>query len=128
LTFHIGNQHANQINNVGRDQFVAGGQHGATVNLADAQAAAQALRYALRQLTVPDVVRDELERQAAAVALDLASGTPDPERLAGRLERVTTLLGRLGALATTGAALTGPLSTLGHWLGPAGAALLRLLP
>ena len=128
MTFHIGNQHANQINNVGRDQFVTGGQHGVTVGLADAQAAAQALRYALRQLTVPAVVRDELEQEAAAVALDLASGTPDQDRVAGRLERVTTMLGRFGALATTGAALTGPLSTLGHWLGPAGAALLRLLP
>ena len=128
MTFHSGNQHANQINNVGRDQFVSGGQHGAAIELAGAQAAAQALRYALRQLTVPAVVRDELEQEAAAVALDLASGTPDPQRLAGRLERVTALLGRFGALATTGAALTGPLSTLGHWLGPAGAALLRLLP
>lgn len=122
------NPNAHRINNVGREQFVTGGEHGAAIALADAQAAAQALRFALRQLTVPPVVREELEHDAAAVALDLASGAPDPDRVAGRLERLTTMLARFGALASTGVSLTGPLSTLGHWLGPSGAALLRLLP
>ena len=128
MTFHIGDQHANQINNVGRDQIVSGGQHGAAVALEDAQAAVQALRRALGQLVVPSVVREDLDQEAAAVALDLASGHPDPGRVAGRLERLTALLGRFGALAAAGATLTGPLSTLGHWLGPAGTTLLRLLP
>jgi len=128
MTFHIGDQHANQINNVGGDQFIAGGQHGAVIELSDAQAAAQALRRALRRAPVPPVVRDEIEQDAAAVALDLASAQPDQARIAARLERLTALLSRFGALAGAGAALTGPLSTLGHWLGPAGSALLRLLP
>jgi len=128
MTFHIGDQHANQINNVGHDQIITGGQHGSAVAIEDAQAAVHALRRVLGQLTVPAVVRDEVEQEAAAVAVDLASGVPDPGRIAGRLERLTALLGRFGALAGAGAALTGPLSTLGHWLGPAGVTLLRLLP
>ncbi|GIF00485.1 hypothetical protein [Paractinoplanes rishiriensis] len=75
----------------------------------------------LEQLNLPAVA------DAAAVERELAAAHPDAGQVAGRLERLTRELNRWGALAGAGASLTGPLQTLGRWLGPAGATLLALL-
>jgi hypothetical protein len=128
MVFNIGNQQAGQINMAGRDQYNLGGQHGSIVSVADAHAAVEALRVALHHVDLPPGVSDQVRRDVAAVERDLDSRTPDREQVAGRLERLTKALGRCGALAGAGVSLVGPLTTLGRWLGPAGAAVLGLLP
>jgi hypothetical protein len=123
MVFNINNQHAAQINMAGRDQYTTG----PVVGLGDAVAAARALRAALDRTALPPGVHEQVREDAAAVERDLAGGAPDPGQAARRLERVTKALSRYGALASAGAALVGPLDTLGRWLGPAGTALLALL-
>lgn len=127
MVFNIGNQQAGQINMAGRDQYNYGGQQGSVVSVGEARGAAQALRAALGTADLPPAVREDLRQEAAAVERDLATPEPDRGRVADRLERMTRTLGRMGALAAAGASLVGPLATLGHWLGPAGATLLGLL-
>jgi hypothetical protein len=128
MVFNIGNQEAGQINMAGRDQYNSGGQHGAVISVADAHTAVQAVWAALQRMHLPPRLRDQLHQDVAAVERSLASATPDRAQVAGRLERLTRALGRCGALAGAGASVVAPLTTLGRWLGPAGAALLGLLP
>jgi uncharacterized membrane protein len=128
MVFNIGNQQAGQINMAGRDQYNSGGQHGAVISVADAHAAVQAVWASLQNANLPPTVRDQLQQDVAAVERNLASAAPDRAQVAGRLERLTKTLGRYGALTAAGASLVTPLTTLGRWLGPAGAALLGLLP
>lgn len=127
MVFNIGNQQAGQINMAGRDQYNYGGQHGSMISVGEARDAALALRAALEAAHLPPAERAELRHEAAQVERELTTPDPDRERVAGRLERMTRTLGRLGALAGAGASLIGPLTVLGHWLGPAGATLLGLL-
>jgi hypothetical protein len=126
MVFNINNQNAAQINMAGRDQYNTGPQ-GTVVGLGDAYAAAQALRAAVGQVDLPPGIREQVREDAVAVERELAAGAPDREQSAGRIERLTRSLSRCGALASAGAALVGPLTTLGRWLGPAGAAVLSLL-
>jgi hypothetical protein len=124
VVFNINSQNAAQINMAGRDQY----NTGPVVGLGDAVAAARALRAALGQAPLPPGVREQVWDDASAVERELAGGAPDPQQTAGRLERITETLSRYGALASAGTALVGPLVTIGRWLGPAGTALLGLLP
>lgn len=90
--------------------------------------AARALLSAVRRVDLPSDLRDHVLNDVAAVEEAIAGGAPAPQEVAGRLDRVTRALSRAGALAAAGAGLVGPLTTLGRWLGPAGAAVLALLP
>jgi hypothetical protein len=126
MVFNIHNQNAAQINMAGRDQHNTGPQN-TIVGLPDAYAAAQALRTAVGQVNLPAGIREQVWQDVVAVERELATGAPDQQQSAGRIERLTEALGRCGALASAGAALIGPLTTLGRWLGPAGAAVLSLL-
>jgi hypothetical protein len=124
VAINVGNQQAGQINNVEGTQHLSGGhQQFIAVSSAEARAAAQTLSAVLRDLRVSDGLRQD----ADALQRELAAAEPDRARVAGRLERMTGELRRLGALAGAGASLIAPLTTLGRWLGPAGAALLSLL-
>jgi hypothetical protein len=128
MVFNIHNQQAGQINISGRDQYNFGGQQGAVVSQADARAAARMLWDAVQHVDLPPEVRAQVLHDAAAVERDLAGPSPDGQQAAGRLERLTKALSGAGAFAAAGASLIGPLTTLGRWLGPAGSALLGLLP
>ena len=127
MTFHIGQQNAGVINNTEGDQIIHGGQRGTFVSADPAQALA-ALRAALSDVSLPaqtaEVVKSRLDDAAAAIE----RAEPDKAGAAGPLERATEALKSTGALAAAGAALIGPLTTLGRWLGPLGAGLLQLLP
>ncbi|MBL7257503.1 hypothetical protein [Paractinoplanes lichenicola] len=128
MAINVGNQNAGQINNVEGTQNLSGQNlYAPVVATADAQAAAQLLHATLQQLNLPAGVGELLRRDAEAVQRDLAAGEPNRAETARRLERITNELGRLGALAETGAKLVGPLQTLGRWLGPVGATLLSHL-
>lgn len=128
MVFNIGNQTGGVISNVARDQHVTGGQHGTAISIADAKSAARALTAALERIDLPADVGSAVREQASEVQRELDRPEPDRERVAGRLERLTRALAGAGALATAGAGLIGPLTTLAHWLGSVGAPLLRLLP
>ena len=117
MAIHVGSQNAGQINNVEGTRHISGGQVVTTVTIADAVAAAHAVRLALHNVSLPAAVSDRLHQDAAALEQDLAACAPDRGRVAGRLERITTELNRWGALAGAGAALEGPLRTLAGWLG-----------
>ena len=70
------------------------------------------------------VTTAEASHQLDEVEAELRSRQPDPERVAGQLEKLTRLLVAAGPLA----AAAGPLQTLANWLGTFGSAVLRLLP
>ena len=128
MAFNIHNQTAGQISNVDGNQYNFGGQQNSVVSHGDAHAAALALLAAVQRVGLPPEALAYALQDITAVERDLAGGRPDPQQAAGRLERLTRGLSRTGALAAAGASLIGPLTTLGRWLGPAGAAVLSLLP
>lgn len=131
MTFNIGSQSGGIINNVGGDQNVEGGQQGVQITHADARAALDALRAGIGATDLGRATPLEVEEIGHGLDVvdhELAEASPDPATIVDRLERVTRILTRTGALAASGAALVGPLTTLGQWLGPLGASLLRMLP
>jgi hypothetical protein len=120
MAFNIGNQQANQINNVEGNQYLHGGQHAVVVTTDDARRLATELRRAL-----PDAVLSRTDAHAARAAIDeidagLAGTQPDRGRVAGGVDRLTRLLSAAGALAGAGAALAAPLSGLAGWIGGLG--------
>lgn len=101
--------------NVGRDQV--------TVSLTGD---IDALGVALETLPLTDLQRAEASRALAAFQA-AATGTPNKQTASSHLSRFTTVLRDAGALAKAGAALIEPLTRIGRWLGPVGAAILTLL-
>jgi hypothetical protein len=128
MTFNIGSQNAGIINNVAGDQHITGQQYGTLVTTEDARRALGDLRGAV---TTAGLGRDTAAGAHADVAeMDevLRAERPDKRRFAGALERLTRLLSAAGSLATSGAALLGPLHALAGWLGTLGGPILALLP
>jgi hypothetical protein len=128
MTFNIGSQSGGVINNVAGDQHITGQQYGTLVTTEDARRALGDLRGAV---TTAGLGRDAAAGAHAHVAeMDAAlqAGQPDKPRFAGALERLTRLLAAAGSLATSGAALLGPLHALAGWLGALGGPILALLP
>lgn len=102
--------------NVGRDQV--------TVTLTGD---IDALGAALETLPLTDLQRAEASRALAAFQAAAATSSPNKQTATSHLRRFTTVLRDAGALATAGAALIEPLTRIGRWLGPIGAAVLTLL-
>jgi hypothetical protein len=128
MTFNIGSQSGGVINNVAGDQHITGQQHGTLVTTEDARRALGELRHAvgtagLGEATAADAHADVAEMDAA-----LQAEQPDRPRFARVLERLTRLLAAAGSLASSGAALIGPLHALAGWLGALGGPILSLLP
>ena len=128
MTFNIGSQNGGVINNVAGDQHITGQQHGTLVTTEDARRALGELRHAvgtagLGEATAADAHADVAEMDAA-----LQAEQPDRPRFARVLERLTRLLAAAGSLASSGAALIGPLHALAGWLGTLGGPILSLLP
>jgi hypothetical protein len=128
MTFNIGNQSGGIVNNVGRDQFNYGGQQAIVVPLEAAFRAVDDLRTAIRAARLDPAAtaraRAEIEELDRAMH---AAPEPDRPAAATTVERLTTQLGRAGALATAGASLIGPLRTIAGWLGPLGERVLQIL-
>ncbi|WP_066374987.1 hypothetical protein [Herbidospora mongoliensis] len=121
MTFNIGNQHAANINNVGGDQTIHGGQRG-TVHAGEPNDWAQSLVTRLRALGLQDEAAE-----AELIRAELARSQPDREAVATRLERLTGALTSAGAIAQAGQSLHGPLSALAGWLGALGAPVMQAL-
>lgn len=127
MVFNIGSQSGGVINNVAGDQTVSGTQHGVQVSLGEARSAVEALRVALEHTslqTLSPEQREAVHEDVEAIAGELEAQEPAPERVKPRFERLTRLLKDAGALAGAGAALLGPLTALGRWIGTLGVALL----
>ena len=124
MSFHIGTQNAGVVNNVGRDQHIAGGQQGTLVVTPEVREALEALRTTVASADLDGRQSREATRQLDEIEAAVGSATPEPERVAGPLEKLTRLLVAAGPLA----AAVGPLQTLAGWLGQLGAGVLQLLP
>jgi hypothetical protein len=124
MSFNIGTQNAGIVNNVGRDQHVTGGQQGVLVVTPEVRQALQTLRSTVASAPLDGARNREAHRQLDEIDAAVGSATPEPERVAGPLEKLTRLLVAVGPIA----AAVGPLQTLAGWLGQLGAGVLRLLP
>jgi hypothetical protein len=83
-----------------------------------------ALGAVLKRLRLTGDERADAERQLVAARAAVEKG---PDQAAVPLRRFTEILKGAGALASAGAALVEPLTRIGRWLGPLGAAVLQLL-
>jgi hypothetical protein len=128
MTFNIGNQNAANINNVGRDQHITGGQTGIVVTSEQALQAVADLRAGVTATRLDPAPSAAVETELREIEAGLRQPEPDRTRIAPRLERLTRILLAAGSLASAGSALVGPLGTLAHWLGALGAPILGLLP
>ncbi|MEU4392652.1 hypothetical protein [Kribbella sp. NPDC023855] len=128
MTFNIGNQNAGNINNVGRDQHVTGGQTGIVVTSEQALQALAELRAGVKTTRLDPVSSIAAEKELREIETDMRQPKPDRTRIAPKVERLTRILLAAGSLVSAGSALVGPLGMLAHWLGALGAPILNLLP
>jgi hypothetical protein len=119
--FNIGNQQAGQIYNAGRDQTIEGN---VGTFSAEAVHAIADLRSALDAVPLTAADRAEAERALDEAHEQAARPEPDKGKVASAVERAVELERGAGEVA---AELAGPIKTLATWLGPAGAALLKLV-
>ena len=128
MTFNIGSQSGGVINNVAGDQHISGQQHGTLSTTDDARRALGALRDGVTTAGLGEATAADAHAHVAEMDAALQTGQPDRPRFARALERLTRLLAAAGSLATSGAALLGPLHALAGWLGTLGGPILALLP
>ncbi|WP_371402784.1 hypothetical protein OHA10_33450 [Kribbella sp. NBC_00662] len=128
MTFNIGNQNAANINNVGRDQHITGGQTGIVVTPEQAWQAYAELRAGIEATRLDPASSVAADKELAEVESGLRRPEPDRARIATRLERLTRLLLAAGSLASAGSALVKPIRILAQFLGVLGAPILGLLP
>jgi hypothetical protein len=128
MTFNIGSQSGGVINNVAGDQRISGQQYGTLGTTEDARRAVGELRQAVTTAGLDRATAAAADAQVAEMNETLRAERPDKPRFAGALERLTRLLSAAGSLATSGAALLGPLHALAGWLGALGGPILALLP
>ena len=105
MSFNIGSQSGGVVNNVAGNQRVEGGQHGVQVSREDAASAAATLRELLSRTdlsALSDEDRARVHEDAAAISDEMASPEPSPDKVVGRLERLTSILSAGGALAGAG--------------------------
>jgi hypothetical protein len=128
MTFNIGSQSGGVINNVAGDQHITGQQYGTLVTTEDARRALGDLRHAVTAAGLGPDPAAGAHAQVTEMDETLRTERPDKSRFARALERLTRLLSAAGSLATSGAALLGPLHALAGWLGALGGPILALLP
>ncbi len=128
MTFNIGSQSGGVINNVAGDQSITGQQYGTLVTTEDARRALGELRHAVTTAGLGEGSAADAHAHVAEMDATLQADQPDRPRFARALERLTRLLSAAGSLATSGAALLGPLHALAGWLGTLGGPILALLP
>ena len=128
MNFNVGNQNAEIINNVGGNQYNAGGQQGTVILAQEAQRAVHDLRDGLTATTLDENAAAEARTQLAEIDTAMRTPEPDRSRIAYVLKRLTRLLVTAGSLSTAGAALIPPLQTLAQWLGTLGEPILHMLP
>lgn len=127
MSFNIGSQQGDVINNVAGDQTIHGIQHATISSLGDARAVLQEVRDSVRDLGLDEAQQREVTDQLDEMDTELAQPTPDTTGLGARLGRITEILVSAGAVVSASTGLGAAITGLASWLGPAGAAALRLL-
>jgi hypothetical protein len=128
MSFNIGSQHANMINNVQGDQTIHGGQHATITTPTEARRAIRELREEIAALGGDDSATDEAVRELDEMEHALEEEEdPDKAELGRRLGRVTEILSSAGAIVSAGAGIGSAIVRIATWLGPFGAAALRML-
>ena len=127
-TFEIGSQTAGSIQNVAGNQTIG------ELNV-EASWDAEAVRRELERLEeetvripLPHASRVAVEGALAGAAKEAARSTPDRGKTAQLVQRAAHVLDDAGALADAGSGLAASLRRTATVLGPAGKALLALLP
>jgi hypothetical protein len=127
MTFNIGSQQAAALNNVAGDQYINGGQHAVVGAPAEVLAALQNVRAGLAELHLNPSDHARAAADLADLDAQLATGAATKNDAADRLTRLADAARRAGVLVTAASGLGAAIVTLGQWLGPLGAGLLRLL-
>jgi hypothetical protein len=127
MSFNIGTQQANLINNVAGDQINEGGQQVAVGDVDAAREQVRELRAALRHLHLPADTAGTVAAELDGIEQDLDGDEVDDHRIADRLGHITQALSAVGALVAAGTGLAGPLAALAAFLGPLGKPIVRML-
>jgi hypothetical protein len=127
MSFNIGSQHANMINNVQGDQTIHGGQHATITSPTEARRVIRELRDEVAALGGDDSDTSEAVRELDEMDHALEAADPDPAELGQRLGRVAEILSSAGAIVSAGAGVGSAIMRIATWLGPFGAATLRVL-
>ena len=127
-TFNIGNQQGN-ITNIGGDQNVYGDQHANAVigAMLEVRNQLRLVRDAFERLPLADDVSKQAGAELRESEAEASIASPEPARVAARIERFTVILKAAGALAAAGLGLLTPLQAIAVALGPAGRGLLGML-
>ena len=128
MSFNIGSQQADVINNVQGDQTIQGIQHATISSPDDARTVLREVRGSLRGLALDEQQKREVTEQLDEMDTELARSRPDTSGLGEHLGRITEILVSAGALVSAGTGLGTAITRLATWLGPFGAAALRLVP
>jgi hypothetical protein len=127
-TFEIGSQNAASIQNVGGDLTIRDLHVEATWSTLEVRQELVRLQEELARVALPPDLRAAAEAAVGAAAAEAGRPSPDPGRIAQLLGEASTVAGEAGALATAGTGLVESLRRAATVLGPAGKALLALLP
>jgi hypothetical protein len=127
MSFNIGSQHANMINNVQGDQTIHGGQHAVIATPTEARQVVRELREEIAALGGDDSATDEAVRELDEMEHALEEEDPNKAELGRRLGRVTEILSSAGAIVSAGAGIGSAIVRIATWLGPFGAAALRMV-
>ncbi|MGH3042940.1 MAG: hypothetical protein ACRDNG_14605 [Gaiellaceae bacterium] len=127
-TFEIGTQNAGSIQNVGGDLTIGNLRVDAAWSTVEIRHELTRLRQELAGIALPPESRTAAEAAVGAAAAEAETAAPDRGAIARRLREATTILGEAGALSTAGTGLVESLRRAAAVLGPAGKALLTLLP
>jgi hypothetical protein len=127
-TFEIGSQNAASIQNIEGDVTIGELRVEAAWSAVDLRRELAGFENQLAGVALPPASRAAVEGTLAAAVEEAARPAADPGRIAELLQRATLVLGEAGALTTAGTGLVEGLRRTGALLGPAGKALLALLP
>ena len=127
-TFEIGSQNAGSIQNVAGDLTIGELNVQASWDAGAVRRELAELRREAARLPLPHADRVALDGALAAAEREAAGARPDRGRIAQLVERATHVLADAGAVAGVGGGLVESLRRTAVALGPAGKALLALLP
>jgi hypothetical protein len=126
--FTIGGQNAGVIQNVGGDLTMGDVTVAASWDPAAVRRELEQLGAEAARVPLPETARVAVDEALAEAAAESTKKAPDRGRIAQLVQRATEILGQAGALAEAGSGLVKSLQQTATVLGPAGKALLALLP
>jgi len=127
-TFEIGTQNAGSIQNVAGDMTIHELSSRASWDASVVRRELEQVRDEAARVPLPHADRAAVEGAFAAAEREAARAEPDRGKIGRLAERATQVLADAGALAAAGSGLTESLRRTAVALGPAGKALLALLP